>query len=71
MKRNSSDSKINSIGLKLLEICKRNNLFIANGRIGEDRQIGKCTFRETSVIDYALITFNCYIHSFLIFKFLK
>ena len=35
-------------------MCKNNNLTILNGRYGHDKQIGAMTFRDTSVIDYAL-----------------
>lgn len=37
-----------------MEICKNNNLFIANGRIGKDKNIGNLTFRNTSLIDYTI-----------------
>jgi hypothetical protein len=30
-----------NIGRKLLEICKSNNLYIANSRIGKDKNISK------------------------------
>ncbi|MCG7878877.1 MAG: hypothetical protein N0C90_21475, partial [Candidatus Thiodiazotropha endolucinida] len=54
--RRSKDTKINNTGYKLLEICKNNNLFIVNGRLGRDRQIGNFSFRNTSVIDYCIIS---------------
>ena len=40
-----------------MEICKNDNLFIVfivNGRIGKDNNIGKLTFRDTSLIDYTI-----------------
>jgi hypothetical protein len=35
--------RINKYGTELLELCKRCNLFIANGRIFNDQDIGKTT----------------------------
>ncbi len=40
----------------MIDICKNNNLFIFNGRVGQDKNIGKFTFRDQSVIDYTLGT---------------
>jgi hypothetical protein len=37
------DIDISSYGKKLLGFCKGNNLFIVNGRIGDDRNNGKLT----------------------------
>ena len=45
--RSSKDDKKNQVGYKLLDMCINNKLFI-----GQDAQLGKYTFRETSVIDY-------------------
>lgn len=45
----------------MINICKNNNLSILNGRYGHDKDVGAMTFRETSLIDYALVsgkTFN-------------
>jgi hypothetical protein len=42
--RCSKNSKVNSTGLKLLDLCKNNNyMFISNGRVGNDINVG--TFR--------------------------
>jgi hypothetical protein len=46
------DTKSNAVGHKFLDICKCNNLYILNGRVGKDRNKGNFTFRNTSVIDY-------------------
>ena len=54
--RSSKDSKKNGSGHRLISICKNNNLFILNGRYGHDRNIGEMTFRNTSVIDYTLVS---------------
>lgn len=31
----------NSFGYKMLDFCKENNVYIANGRIGKDKSVGK------------------------------
>ncbi|MES9880523.1 MAG: reverse transcriptase family protein [Sedimenticola sp.] len=54
--RKSLDKRKNQIGYRLLDICRGNNLFILNGRIGKDRNIGKLTFRNQSLIDYTLVS---------------
>lgn len=54
IERKSKDSKTNNIGYKLIDICKNNNLYILNGRIGNDKHIGNLTFRNQSLIDYTL-----------------
>ena len=54
LKRLSKDKKKNNSGFRLIDMCKNNNLTILNGRYGHDKQIGAMTFRDTSVIDYAL-----------------
>ena len=52
--RVSKDNVSNNEGNLLIEICRSNNLFILNGRCGNDKGIGAFTFRNTSVIDYSL-----------------
>lgn len=58
--RNSLDKRTNSHGLKLIDICKNNNLFILNGRIFSDKNTGQFTFREKSIIDYVIVTAECF-----------
>ncbi|MES9879996.1 MAG: reverse transcriptase family protein, partial [Sedimenticola sp.] len=53
-KRTSQDTRTNKLGLKLLDTCKLNNLFIINGRCDTDKGVGAFTFRQNSVIDYAI-----------------
>jgi hypothetical protein len=48
-KRTSQCNKTKKVGRKLLEICNNNNIFILNGRIGNDRSISKFTFRDRNV----------------------
>ena len=54
------DIKKNNHGYKIIELCKNNNLVIANGRTGTDKHIGKMTFRNISVIDYLILTIPAY-----------
>ena len=49
---NQDNCKPNSHGYKLIELCKNNNLFIVNGRVCDDKRIGKITGKGTSVVDY-------------------
>ena len=57
--RTSKDATKNSNGRKLLELCRNNNLFILNGRCDMDKNIGQYTYRESSVIDYSIVSANC------------
>jgi len=60
LSRVSSDSKTNAHGHMFIELCKNNSLFILNGRVGQDKNNGQFTYRETSVIDYAFSTPECF-----------
>ena len=46
--RSSGDKIINANGRKLLDFCRQNELRICNGRLGDDRNIGKFTFTGSS-----------------------
>lgn len=54
VQRKSMDKKKNNNGDKLIEICKNNSLIILNGRYGKDKNIGRMTFRDISVLDYSI-----------------
>ena len=41
-------------------MCKSNNLFIANSRIGKDTNIGKKPCNDLSVVDYLIISANLF-----------
>ena len=56
VKGRSIDTKKNNYGNILSDLCKFNNLFILNGRIGEDKDIGKFTCKNSSVVDYCIGT---------------
>ena len=58
-RRYSLDTKTNSSGLRLFQLCKDSDMCIVNGRIGQDKGIGLFTFQGTqgsSLIDYVLLT---------------
>ncbi|CAC5422648.1 unnamed protein product [Mytilus coruscus] len=44
----------NSLGLKLINFCKDNGIFILNGRVDKDANCGKKTCKNASLIDYAI-----------------
>ena len=61
--RYNMDTKANTYGKLLLELCKNTGLIIANGRIYQDNLIGSFTYYNghgKSVIDYMLFDPNCY-----------
>ena len=60
--RVNKDNVIDSYGRRLLSFCKITDLIIANGRLGEDTNLGQytCTFvshNGLSVVDYLLCSF--------------
>ena len=52
--RRSSDIKVNNSGHQLLEMCKLNNMYIVNGRIGKDKSQDETACKEISVIGYTV-----------------
>jgi hypothetical protein len=56
IKRNSMDTKKNSYGNMFIDVCKFNNLYIFNGRVGKDKHVGKFTCKDSSVVDYCMGT---------------
>lgn len=68
LQRVSLDKKKNNSGFRLIDICKINNLLILNGRYGHDKNTGAMTFRDTSVIEYVLVSAKAFeiLHSFQI-----
>ena len=55
-KRLSLDNIVNSHGRRLIDMCKSLGLYIMNGRCGLDRDVGKLTCKNSSVVDYAIST---------------
>ncbi|KAK3107329.1 hypothetical protein FSP39_011987, partial [Pinctada imbricata] len=45
----------NNYGNKLLNMCRKTNMYITSGRFGADRYIGKVTCKDTSVVDYFIV----------------
>ena len=62
LERCSCDKKSNTNGMRIIEMCRNNNLFIMNGRLFKDQNIGTYTFRNKSVIDYAMASAECFEH---------
>ncbi|MEW8546419.1 MAG: endonuclease/exonuclease/phosphatase family protein, partial [Candidatus Thiodiazotropha sp.] len=50
--RKSADDSVNAYGYSLLEMCKNNDLFILNGRIGSDHVCPNLTCKNKSTVDY-------------------
>jgi hypothetical protein len=44
----------NGYGKFFLDFCKGNKLFIVNGRIGDDRNKGKLTCKNASIVYYCI-----------------
>ena len=58
--RENIDIHCNNYGYKFIEFCRNNNLFIVNGRIGEN----KLTCKDSSTVDYVV----CNAFLFKLFK---
>ena len=56
LSRNSRDKTRNNYGYRLVELCKKCELLIANGRLGQDRGIGNLTCKNASVVDYFIMS---------------
>ena len=50
--RNIVDKVVNNYGNRLLTLCKTLEVFIVNGRLGEDANRGKLTCNNVSLVDY-------------------
>ena len=53
---NSDKSKIDNYGSRLLSLCKSFDIHIANGRLFKDRGIGAATCKNTTVVDYCIMS---------------
>ena len=49
------NTRHNNYGAKLIEMCKRCAMFIANGRLFKDQNIGRMTCKESSLVDYLIL----------------
>ncbi|XP_071139805.1 uncharacterized protein [Mytilus edulis] len=55
-KRSSLDKSVDNYGNRLLLLCKDLNLLIANGRLFKDKNIGALTCKESTVVDYCIMS---------------
>ena len=53
--RKSLHKKTNNYGHRLIQLCKNNNLYIANSRLKDDA-VGNFTCNNASVVDYCLMS---------------
>jgi len=57
LKRFSEDkNRPNKYGHKLIELCQNCSMYIANSRIGSDLGVGKKTCKDSSVVDYLIVS---------------
>jgi hypothetical protein len=52
--RTSKDNVRNNFGNRLIDLCKHCGLFSLNGRVWADKDIGKTTSKDRSVVDYCI-----------------
>ena len=55
LNRKNMDKGNNNSGKLLINLCKRQNLFIMNARVGSDINIGELTCRNASAVDYFFV----------------
>ena len=63
--------KPNTYGHCLLDFCRKNNIYIVNGRVGKDGLVGERTYKDTSLVDYFLASSKLFpnISEFEVLKF--
>ena len=73
LRRANEDKVINQYVRKLLNFCKYIDVFILNGRIGEDKDIDKFTCKNVGVVDYTIASpeYLKHITNFLVLEFSK
>lgn len=73
IQRYSKDKSKNNFGNRLVELCKYHDLFIFNGRVGEDRGVGELTCKASSVVDYVIGSASVlkHVQNFSILEFSK
>jgi hypothetical protein len=42
---------VNDYGYKLIDLCKNNDIYIVNGRVGGDKYVGGLTCKSSSTVD--------------------
>jgi hypothetical protein len=58
LNRKNIDKGKNKFGKLLINLCKGQNLFIMNGRVGNDSNIGELTCRNASAVYYFICSQN-------------
>ena len=53
---NQDCTYVNRYGSKLIELCRRSNIFIENGRLFHDKFVGHTTCKGVSTVDYLLLS---------------
>ncbi len=54
--RKSHNNKTNNFGHRLIQMCKNLDIYIANGRVGNDRYLGRPTCKNNSIIDLFILS---------------
>ena len=54
--------KVDNYGKRLLSLCKSLDIHFANGRLGKDSRVGSVTCKNTSVVDYCLLSPELFTH---------
>ena len=58
--RTVKDFSNNNFGYKMIDFCINNNVYIVNGRVGGDRDVGALTCKNTSTVDYVLASMEMF-----------
>ena len=58
IERKSKDCNRNTFGNILIEFCRNNNMIICNGRVGKDMGFGEFTCKNSSAVDYYIVSPN-------------
>ena len=70
-RKSTCTSRPNSFGHKLLDFCRKNNIYIVNGRAGKDGTVGERTCKDLTTIDFCLCSSDLlfYISEFEIMEY--
>ena len=53
-RNNEDEGRTNPYGMKLLDLCRRCSLFIANSRLLNDKHTGRTICKNISTVDYLI-----------------
>lgn len=56
LRYNKDKTKVDNYGKRLLSLCQGLDIFIANGRLDQDKFIGHSTCRNTTLVDYCIMS---------------